>query len=82
LLHFTGKDLMNIPFYLFMSMGKMADKVQAKSKAMDTSVFHSGLIRMFVMEELKKIIYGGFRMKLYGLSVEIWVPWKVVPLCL
>jgi flagellar biosynthesis protein FlhB len=55
LLHFIGKDLINIPFYLFRSMGKMVDRVQAKSKAMDTSVFHSRLIRMLVMEELKKI---------------------------
>jgi hypothetical protein len=55
LLHFTSKDLMNIPFYLLRSMGKMDDRVQAKSKALDTSVFHSGLIRMLVMEELKKI---------------------------
>jgi hypothetical protein len=54
LLHFTGKDLMNLPFYLFRSIGKMADRVQAKSKAVDTSVFHSGLIKMLVMEELKK----------------------------
>jgi hypothetical protein len=46
---------MNIPFYLFRSMGKMADRVQAKSKAMDTSVFHSGLIKMLVMEDMKKI---------------------------
>jgi hypothetical protein len=53
-LHFTGKDLMNIPFYLFRSMGKMVDRVQAKSKAVDTSVFHSGMIRMLFMEELKK----------------------------
>ena len=55
LLHFTGKDLMNIPFYLFKSMGKMADRVQAKSKAVDTTFFHSGLSRMLVVEELKKI---------------------------
>jgi hypothetical protein len=55
LLHFTGKDSMNIPFYLLRSMGKMSDRVQAKSKAVDTSVFHSGLIRMLVMEELKKM---------------------------
>jgi hypothetical protein len=40
LIHFIGKDLMNIPFYLFRSMGKIVDRVQAKSKAMDTSVFH------------------------------------------
>jgi hypothetical protein len=29
LLHFTCKYLMNIPFYLFKSMGKMYDRVQA-----------------------------------------------------
>jgi hypothetical protein len=45
---------MNLPFYLFISIGKMYDRVQAKSKAMDTSVFHSRLIKMLVMEELKK----------------------------
>jgi hypothetical protein len=55
LLHFTGKDLMNIPFYLFRSMGKMVDRVHAKSKAVDTSVFYSWMIRMLVMEELEKI---------------------------
>jgi hypothetical protein len=54
LLHFTGKYLMNLPFYLFRSIGKMVDRVQAKSKAVDTSVFHSGLIKILVMEELKK----------------------------
>jgi hypothetical protein len=54
LLHFTGKDEMNIPFYLLRSMGKMSDRVQAKSKAVDTSVFHSGLIKMLVLEELKE----------------------------
>lgn len=54
LLHFTGKDAMNLPFYLFKSIGKMYDRVQAKSKAVDTSVFHSGLINMLVMEELRK----------------------------
>ena len=54
LLHFTGKDLMILPFYLFRSIGKMVDRVQAKSKVVDTSVFHSWLIKMLVMEELKK----------------------------
>jgi hypothetical protein len=54
LLHFTGKDEMNIPFYLLRSIGKMSDRVQSKSKAVDTSIFHSGLIRMLVSEELRK----------------------------
>jgi hypothetical protein len=54
LFHFTGKDPMNLPFYLFRSIGKIVDRVQAKSKDVDTSFFHSGLINMLVMEELKK----------------------------
>jgi hypothetical protein len=54
LLHFTSKDLMNLPFYLFRSIGKMDDRVQAKSKDMDTSVFHAGFIRMILMEDFKK----------------------------
>jgi hypothetical protein len=54
LLHFTGKDEMNIPFYLLRSMGKISDRVQAKSKVVYTSSFHSGLISMLVLEELKK----------------------------
>jgi hypothetical protein len=45
---------MNLPFYLFKSNGKMSDRVQDKYKQVDTSVFHSGLIKMLVMEELKK----------------------------
>jgi hypothetical protein len=32
----------------------MFDRVQDKSKEVDTSVFHSGLINMLVMEELRK----------------------------
>jgi hypothetical protein len=54
MLHFTGKVAMNLPFYLFRSIGKMSDRVQAKSKQVDTSVFHSSLIKMLVIEELRK----------------------------
>jgi hypothetical protein len=54
LLHFNGKDLMNLPLYLFRSTRKMDVRVQTKSKAMETSVFYSWLIKMLVMEELKK----------------------------
>jgi hypothetical protein len=40
LLHFIGKYAMNLPFYLFKSIVKISDRVQAKSKEVDTSVFH------------------------------------------
>ena len=32
----------------------MSDRVQEKSKKLETNVFHSGLIKMLVMEELRK----------------------------
>jgi hypothetical protein len=54
MLHFTGKIEMNIPYYLLRSIGKMSDRVQSKSKVVDTSIFHFGLIRMLVSEELGK----------------------------
>jgi hypothetical protein len=45
---------MNIPYYLLRSIGKMEDRVQAKSKDVDSILFHSGLIKMLVSEELGK----------------------------
>jgi hypothetical protein len=54
LFHFTSKFQMNIPYYLLRSIGKMEDRVQAKSKDVDSSLFHSGLIRMLVSEEFGK----------------------------
>jgi len=54
-LHFTGKKPLDIPFYLFKSLGKMADNVQAKPKENSTFVFHHGLIKLSVVEELNKL---------------------------
>jgi hypothetical protein len=54
LFHFTGKFQMNIPYYLLISIGKMENRVQAKSKDVDSSLFHSRLIRMLVSKELRK----------------------------
>jgi hypothetical protein len=54
MLHFTGKIEMNIPYYLLRSILKMSDRVQSKSKVVDTSIFHSGLIRILVSKELGK----------------------------
>jgi hypothetical protein len=54
LLHFTGKIEMNIPYYFLRSIGKMSDRIQSKSKDVDTNIFHSRLIRMLFSEELGK----------------------------
>jgi len=54
ILLFTGKESMNLPFYLFRSIGNMLDKVEDTSNKVDTNVFHTSLIKMLVLEELKK----------------------------
>ena len=55
LLHFIGKQLLDLPFFLFRSLGKMSDKVQDKTDISEKSIFHHGLIKLLVMEELKKL---------------------------
>jgi len=55
LLHFTGNISLDLPFYLFHSLGKMSDKVQLKKEACETSLFHHGLIKLIVLHELQKI---------------------------
>ena len=50
LLHFTGKQSLDLPFFLFWSLGKMYDKVQNKSEGSETSIFHHGLIKVLVLE--------------------------------
>jgi hypothetical protein len=54
LMHFTGKEAINIPFFLFRSIGKMSDKVQAKPSTSSLALFHSSLIKLLVLEELNK----------------------------
>ena len=55
LLHFFGKISLDLPFYLYKSLEKMVDKVQAKSEGNETSLFHHGLIKLLVLEELKRL---------------------------
>jgi hypothetical protein len=45
---------MNFPYYLLRSIGKISNRVQAKSKDVDSILFHSGLIRMLVSKKLGK----------------------------
>jgi hypothetical protein len=54
LLHFTGKQPLNMLFYLLKSLAKMSSKVQAKSEEANSSIFHHGLIKLIVSEELSR----------------------------
>ena len=55
LLHFTGIISLDLPFFLFRSLAKMTDKVQMKTQACETSLFHHGLVKLIVLHELQRV---------------------------
>jgi hypothetical protein len=54
LLHLNGNNRMNLPFFLLKSLTKMANKIQTHPKNAQYSLFHQGLIKVLVMQELNK----------------------------
>jgi hypothetical protein len=54
-MHFTRKISLSLPFYLYRSMGKMADRVQARVDQIKSSMFHFSLVNLLVVEELIKL---------------------------
>jgi hypothetical protein len=54
LMHFTGRKPLNLPYYLFRSLGKMDDRVQVRKDQGEPSLFHFSLIKLLVLEELRK----------------------------
>jgi hypothetical protein len=54
-MHFTGKKPLNMPYYLFIILGKMVDKVQVCKDPEEPSLFHFSLIKLLVLEELRKM---------------------------
>jgi len=53
LMHFIGKEPLNLPFYLLIILGNMSGKFQSKYMQLDTSNFHFVLTKMLMLEELK-----------------------------
>jgi hypothetical protein len=55
LMHFTGKKPLNLPFFLYQSLEKMADNVQAKADQPGNNLSHLSLIKLLVVEELRHL---------------------------
>jgi hypothetical protein len=55
LMHFTGKIPLSLPFYLYRSLGKMEDRVQARDDQLKSSMFHFSLVKLLEVEELGKL---------------------------
>jgi hypothetical protein len=54
-MNFIGKNSLNLHFYLYRSLRKMADKVQARVDKLKSSLFHFSLVKLLVVEELRNL---------------------------
>jgi hypothetical protein len=54
LLHLNDEKPLNLPYYLLHSLTKMSRAIQKKTKNMDRSLYHHGLIKMIIKHELMK----------------------------
>lgn len=52
--HFESDDLINFPYYLWQSLCKMAMLVQRNVRNPKGSLYHYGLIKLLIVEELQK----------------------------
>lgn len=54
LMNFSGKKILNLPFFLFRSSGKMAKRVRMNKGMVDTILFNFSLTKLLILEELQK----------------------------
>jgi len=54
-MHFRGNNILNLPFYLYRCLIKMIDIVKARDDQLKTSLFHFSLLKLLVVEEIKKL---------------------------
>jgi hypothetical protein len=54
LLHFEGGPEINFPYFLWMILNKMVRGVKSISKVEKTSIYYQGLIKILVLNELRK----------------------------
>jgi hypothetical protein len=52
--HFTGKVLLNLPFFLHRSLTKVCNRIRAEPFSIKNALCHYGLIKMIILEELRQ----------------------------
>jgi hypothetical protein len=52
--HFTGKNLLNLPFFLHKSLTKVCKKIRARPIRMKNTLCYFGLIKLIILEELRQ----------------------------
>jgi hypothetical protein len=54
LYHFTGKTLLNLPFFLHKSLTKVCKKIIVEPLSIKNTFCHFGLIKLIILEELRQ----------------------------
>jgi hypothetical protein len=52
--HFTGKTLLNFPFFLHKILTKVCKKIRAEPLSIKNALCHFGLIKLIILEELRQ----------------------------
>jgi hypothetical protein len=52
--HFIGKVLLNLPFFLHKNLTKVCNKIRAEPFSIKNALYHYGLIKMIILEELRQ----------------------------
>jgi len=52
--HFTGREAINLPYYLHKTLAKMSKQVRSKPTKMASRLSHPGLITLLIKELLRK----------------------------
>jgi hypothetical protein len=53
--HFTGKTLLNLPFFLHKSLTKVCKNIRVEPLSIKNTLCHFGLIKLIILEELRQI---------------------------
>jgi len=55
LMHFIGRRLLNLPFFLHQSLREMADNIQTETNQPKKKLSHVSLIKLIIFEELRQL---------------------------
>ena len=53
--HISGTKILNLPYYLLKSLGKMAIRVSNHHDSSGNSSFHHGQVKLLIAQELEKM---------------------------
>jgi hypothetical protein len=51
--HFSGKTPINLPYFLYLSLAKVCNRIRARPSSIKSTLCHMGLIKLIILQQLK-----------------------------